>query len=262
MVECRNWKPGDVLRATGIPPHVHILLNTTEISEHQKRIPDLVSVKVVEALEERNQLFRNASKDDVRQFIMDAVQIALGGGAQEPEILPDAQPRAPRPASAEADRPQLYLTDKNKMTRIPPDFTLPSGNLQTAWSWYCCWDDQRKIPPLRAVFGHELSRSLSARFASYRTLMEAILKEAQKQGVWEETTDPAKAKDILKHVDLSGILPVRSPGGRIRRLDQLNWTTLANDFYATRQKLLQKPPTDDPQDGDDEETDDDEMADA
>lgn len=26
MVECRNWKPGDVMRATGIPPHAEILL--------------------------------------------------------------------------------------------------------------------------------------------------------------------------------------------------------------------------------------------
>jgi len=79
MVEYRNWKPGDVLRATGVPPHVHILLNTTELLEHQK-IPDLVSAKVAEALKERNQLFRNASKDDVRQFITDAVRNTLGGG--------------------------------------------------------------------------------------------------------------------------------------------------------------------------------------
>ena len=113
------------------------------------------------------------------------------------------------------------------------------GNLQTAWVSYCCWNDQENLPPLRAIFDRELSRSLSARFASYRTFMEAIVQKAVEQNVWQEPTDSSVAKEILRNVDLSGIIPTKTPKGHPRRLEQLRWTTLVNDFYAMRQQSQQ-----------------------
>ena len=47
------------------------------------------------------------------------------------------------------------------------------------------------------------------------------------------------AKDILRKVDLSGIIPTKTPTGHPRRLQQLRWTTLVNDFYAMRQQSQQ-----------------------
>ena len=38
--------------------------------------------------------------------------------------------------------------------------------------------------------------------------MDAIAKKAKEQGVWVEPTDPVVAKDILKSVDLSGVIPL------------------------------------------------------
>jgi len=118
------------------------------------------------------------------------------------------------------------------MSRIPPDFKLPRGNLQTAWICYCCWDKRRGIPPLRAVYGKELQRKLTSRFTRYTKLMEAIRNQAIHQNVWKEPDDEIAAVDILRKVDLSTIVPSTTRyARRQRRLDQLSWSTLAKDFY-------------------------------
>jgi len=233
LVECRNWRPGDVLRATGVPPHVQIMLNATEIMNYSKTIPDLVCTKVVEQLEDRNQLFRNASREEIQQMITSCFQNALG-------MPQNAERQIAQPVVAKNGHPKFYYSAPTKASRIPPDFKLPTGNLQKAWVAYCCWDDQKNIPPLRAVFGHELERRHSARFASFRTLMEAIVMKAIEQNVWVDPTDPVVAKNVLERVDLSEVIPTKTATGRPRRLDQVRWTTLVNDFYALRQKSQQQ----------------------
>ena len=252
LVECHNWKPGDVMRATGIPPHVHILLNSSQMMDNFRALPDLVCAKVVQELEDRNQLFRNASRDEIQHIIMTCVQNALGFRPQNER----AQNAEPAVAVARGVHPQIYYSGTSKASRLPPDFTLPTGNLLHAWMAYCCWDDRRNIPPLRAVFGHELRRDFSARFASYRTLMEAIVNKAVEQHVWVDSTDPVVVKNILNRVDLSEILPTTTPSGRVRRLDQIKWTTLVNDFYALRQQSQQGNIQPEADGDDDNETDD------
>jgi len=261
MVECREWRPGDALQPTGIPPHVMVLLHTKQLAENYKRIPDLVAAKVVQELDQRNQLFRNASKAEIQQFIMEAVHSAMEQGSREQPA--DGAQLQQQPSADGALHPYPG------MKRIPPGFKLPTSNLQTAWLNYLCWDDQRRVTPLRWIFGHELNRNLSPRFASYRTLMEAIITRAKEQGVWVETTDPIVAKRILNDVDLSDFIPTETPKGRKRRIDQLRWTTLSNDYYNYRKALLlqQHPRPDDDSDEpldhdiDDDETDVDDVED-
>jgi len=236
MVECRTWKPGDVLRATGIPPHVLLLLHSSELAEAQKKIPDAVTEKFIQVLEDRNQLVRNATKEDLENLLTDCFQKALG--LNRAESQQNAQPQ--QTGAIQVNRAELYTSENKRVSRIPPDFKLPCGTLQTAWVAYCCWDDQNNIPPLRAIYGHELSRKLSARFASYRTLMEAIIQKAEEQGIWVKPTNCIVAKQILNSVDLSEIIPTKTPKGRPRRLDQLGWTTLANDYYERKQQLLRE----------------------
>ena len=63
-------------------------------------------------------------------------------------------------------------------------------------------------------------------------------------------------KNILNRVDLSEILPTTTPSGRVRRLDQIKWTTLVNDFYALRQQSQQGNVQPEADGDDDNETDD------
>jgi len=64
--------------------------------------------------------------------------------------------------------------------------------------------------------------------------------KAIEQNVWVDPTDPVVAKNVLERVDLSEVIPTKTATGRPRRLDQVRWTTLVNDFYALRQKSQQQ----------------------
>ena len=123
--------------------------------------------------------------------------------------------------------PKLYLSN-GRLSRLPPDFVLPRGSLQSAWVRYFCWDSKKQTPPLRAVFGREMARRLSSRFARYKKLMEAIMDQAKLQSVWPAgPEDENSAMQILRQVDLSAIIPSSTRTRRVRRLDQLSWSTLA-----------------------------------
>ena len=63
--------------------------------------------------------------------------------------------------------------------------------------------------------------------------------KAVEQGLWVESIDPVVEKNILSMIDPSEILPTTTPTGLSRRLDQIKWITLANDFYVLRHQYQQ-----------------------
>ena len=66
--------------------------------------------------------------------------------------------------------------------------------------------------------------------------MESIVRQAQKQGVWEEP-DPMNKKsalDALAVIDLSRIFPAITIKGRERRLTQLSWITFSKEMYRKK----------------------------
>jgi len=138
-------------------------------------------------------------------------------------------------------KPNAYLMQTSKRvkwSRLPPNFQLPNGSLQSAWICYLCYDERNRLPPLRFVDGAEMNRSLSGEFTKYRKLMEALIQKAKDLGFWVDVVDQTDALDIFKHFNLSEIFPTTTPKGRARRLDQLKWETLANDFYNHRTTLV------------------------
>jgi len=63
--------------------------------------------------------------------------------------------------------------------------------------------------------------------------MEAIIDQARKQNIWKEPETPKEALAILDNVDLTGIVDCETPKKRRRtRLNELSWTTLAQDYYV------------------------------
>ena len=132
MVECHEWRQGDVMHATGIPPHVTSLVKEDEMLKRLENMPRLVVPAVIQELESRNLLLTGPSKEELERsysaVFSNVIEKYLGADARE--ILSErvqanlAQSQA---ASAPSTHPRLYLTEKNKMTRIPPDFNLPCG---------------------------------------------------------------------------------------------------------------------------------------
>ena len=62
--------------------------------------------------------------------------------------------------------------------------------------------------------------------------MEAIVSLAKEQNVWEEPKDLSQALQVFDRIDWSQLFPPTSPKNRVRRFDQLSWSTLANDYYT------------------------------
>jgi len=252
LVECHTWRPGDIIKATGIPPHVSITLHTIALTEAVSSLPERVSRSAQEFID--SQPDRPLSAERVGSIVREACDRLF-------ERLQHAHERQQEPQQQRRDSAnrarvpllQLYVTKNGKFSKLPPDFRLPRGNLKTAWEHYCCSDEARGIPALRSVNGFEMDRKLSTLFTRYRKLMDAIYRKAVEQNVWEEPPASREvANNILNSIDLSEILPFHVCAHRgSKRLDELSWITLSNDLYHSRRMLRQHPA--DPQDEEQEE---------
>jgi len=245
MVECHTWKPGDAIQATGIPPHVSILLQMKSLNQALTQMPDRISAMLDQRVDGEGAFLRNASSEQVKHLISEAVR----------EVIDNHNQRIPAPEDEGAPVveqglvfPSFFPTEKSKLSRLPPDFELPHGSLQNAWVCYLCWDKRKRLPPLRAVSGAEMRRSLASRFSRLRVLMEAIIKIAKQQNLWVEPEDERTAMQILNSVDLSQVISVTTHKHRTRRLDQLSWTTLAKDYYASLKQQRREADQDVPHD--------------
>jgi len=229
MVECHTWKPGDVMKATGIPPHVSLLLNMSELLKRMNTLPDQIRQTLNQNLQQHQPFFRSASSDQVKAIMVEAFREVMAKNRGDD----DGNAAGAAPVAAPVHYPPLFLTKKNKLSRLPPDFKLPRGPLPHAWARYFCWDTKNHLPPLRSVKGCELDRKYAGRLSKYSKLMEAIVNEAKKQGVWAEPdeNDRNSAMAILQRIDLSKLVPGTTKSKRERRLCQLSWTTLARDLY-------------------------------
>jgi len=258
MVECHIWAPGDTVQATGIPPHVSLLLHMSEMMKCMKAMPNELRQAMNDRLVEHYGFLNVASAEQVKAIMVDAFREVCrekDAAQREPEAEQSEQ------SVARSRLPRLYLSDQNKLTMLPPDFDLPHGTLKNAWIHYCCWDEAKRIPPLRLVHGSDMKKSLRSRFARYKKIMEAIIAKAKEQNVWVEPEDIHTAADILNKVDLSQIIPATTAKHRPRRLEQLSWATLAKDFYKSQRHLPESQAEQDdgdntdPEDGDVDEDD-------
>ena len=41
--------------------------------------------------------------------------------------------------------------------RVPEDFVLPGGTLESVWVLWCCGDDTKKIPPYRFIHASDFA---------------------------------------------------------------------------------------------------------
>ena len=261
IVELHTWTPGDAVKATGIPPHICLLLHSKRVDDTLRALPHDLSQMIVNSLKRQGLFSRNMTAEQFKSFVAETIQNALDKCEPIASLKNKQQHECGQVNPPACAYPELYTSDDGKLSRLPPDFVLPRGSLQSAWIRYFCWDTRKRTPPLRAVFGKEMARRLSSRFARYKKLMEAIIRQAKIQNVWTaDPKDETSAAQILRQVDLSRIVPSKTHTSRVRRLDQLSWSTLANDYYSARKNYQQRDHQeqlhDDMTDEDDDMTDD------
>ncbi len=110
-------------------------------------------------------------------------------------------------------------------------------DLRTAWISYLVKDEVNGIPELSEVDGWEIRAELRSKFAKYKKLKKAIIKEAKKQGKWSgKTKDEETASGIVRRINLKGIIWMRTEKKGIRGMEQLRWITYGNEYIKKRQK--------------------------
>ena len=200
------------MNVTGIPPHIGIMRELKSLTEALKVLPNSMTETLGDFVEQRSLSSRPVTKDEVKTVTLEVLENFwqrvnahedAGSGQDESHRQEDASDFFSEFVSP---KEQPLFPCNGKLSRLPPDFTLPSGNLHTAWMCFLFSDKEKGTPPLRAVFGREMSRKFGPSFSRYKQLMQAIVDQASRQGIWKEPNTPNEALTILDQVDLSDIV--------------------------------------------------------
>ena len=195
-VDCRIERPGDVLRASGVPPHVSILMkldtitrNLNEMAIQQQqcmdRLPQQLQAIVSHELEQRaiggGSITPGAMQSILRDMgvteVVDTLR-RLGSISLQP---PPQGPASVPPAVSDS-QPRMWMWG-GKFRRLPETFRFPCMTILSAWQLWCCGDPSHQYPPFSHILPDDLSDSNTRkRLSDFRVLMIAMEQRVKASG--------------------------------------------------------------------------------
>jgi hypothetical protein len=129
-----------------------------------------------------------------------------------------------------------------KIRRAPQDFELPLCNLRSGFSHYCLPDLSKKVPALRRLCAVDVGddsipeqKARKRKLAEYQALYGLMKSHLEANNRWVEEPSPAQVNEMF---DLAvGCLGIseKTPTGRLRRLDEIAWSTVARELRETEE---------------------------
>jgi len=237
-VKCHIGTSNDLIKCTGIPPHVHTLIAMENMSSHlQKLIPAIKEVApdtaqlITKVLEDRAIGAGTVTKDCLEEAISTAL-IKSGILEKINRDHPDVHNLAPAVQSE-----QVCFTWGGKLHAFPEDFTLPKGNAFIAWQQYCCGDSRRKILPLRRLTSHDLRQSQKKRFYDFLFLMNQLKNGLKEKNLWKEgELTIEEANSLFPTAFASLNIPKETHKNRRRRIDQIQWNSVVSILRGCMKK--------------------------
>ncbi len=235
--------------ATGVPPHVSILrtlqdfLNQfTEIASSVQLITPEVVNGVVRELEQRAIGSGTVTRDGLEGLLNQCLERAgVPSLIEEMRALRDSVHSAPIVDNRDnhhhertLDR-QAFMWD-GSFHLVPQDFQFPSGDVQTAWQYWCCGDPSRYYAPYRLLKPTDMSTpNLRKRLSDYRFPMGKLEEKLVEQSRWIANADVSQANEMFQLV-APMVLDLNSEtvNNRKRRPYQVKWGTMVN---LVRKKL-------------------------
>ncbi len=242
-VVCRLPNVGDTISSTGVPPHVSILrtlqgfLNQfTEITSTLQSIPPEVVNGVIRELEQRAIGAGTVTRDGLERLLNQCLERAgIPSLIEEMRAMRDGVDTAPavnNPDHHSHERSyghQAYMWD-GSFHLVPQDFQFPSGDVQTAWQYWCCGDPSRNYVPYRLLKPNDMSTpNLRKRLSDYRFLMGKLEEKLVEQSRWIANANVSQANEMLQLV-APIVLDLNSDtiNNRKRRPYQVKWGTMVN----------------------------------
>lgn len=226
------------MRATGIPPHVSLLLNLTsmenqvrEVNTHitSQLVPDVVA-GITTILEERAIQSHAVTPSHLESLLTQCLERAglnemldrmNSGGGLGSDHSPSSS--SDQGQSGRVERTTFWWGGKPHM--LPEGYFVPVLPLLLSWQLYMMPDLEKNLPPLRLVHPSDFSSSTARkRFSTFKTLMMQIESEVKRLNLFIELPDLSQCNQMF---DLgSPVLGIPESGKR--RLSQIAWSTTSN----------------------------------
>lgn len=221
------------LRPTGVPPYVGMLVGMKEIvlelrafARALERAPADVAAAVAEVGRDDAAITRtnldSVVADAFRNTgIYEAID-RLNAMNTMPPLHPTVQFEPEDIVPIGPDRVLPLRVHNGRLTRLRVGFVLPKGTLLSAWQLWFCGN-----PPLRAIAPKELgSRAMEKRYNDLQFVMRKLHANVPQ---FPRTPSPtiAEANDAFVRASENFELLRVTPSGRVRRIDQVRWTSAA-----------------------------------
>ena len=120
---------------------------------------------------------------------------------------------------------ELFNWD-GKFRKLPRDYALPSGCLDSAFQCWMLPDTRRNISPLRSCSTSDFAANKQKRFCDFSKLMRIIESCARDKNVFVENPTIEQLGVMLNTWYAQRRINAVIPKGRVRRTNQLKWTSV------------------------------------
>lgn len=250
-VECRLERQGDVMRTTGIPPLVPILRQMEELRgtlaplvEGMGNLASDVVKGVTQVLEERAvqaQAVTPAHLDErLDEKLMDVFRrtgvLDFIEKTKDGSLFAGAAPSS-APAAAPSQRAVQLHNWGGRFSKVPESFIVPKGSTYVAFQHWMFGSQEGGYPALRTVQPIDIPTKQKERFSHLRWLMGEVESEAKRAKVWVDSPTVEQATEVFQATMPHLGLPTKSPKGRKRRMQDLNWGTVVNSLRSVRRNV-------------------------
>jgi hypothetical protein len=247
------------MQSTGIPPHVNALVMYERLNRNLLKVGEAVykacaktTKDVKDFLEEKAIGLGNVTATHLHNVVNSSLKSVLDTMGLNKDFVQKVTEKTNKTECMLIDeQPQRPIGNWMQLrTQVPQDFTFFKGTLAVAFQHWCCGNPSRECPPLRDLKPELLvNDDMKRRFADLKFMLDMMVKEAKRKGLWIDRPSPAKGLWIDRPSPAEAVyialktrhclkIPSKTQKNRIRRLDQLEWTTCAK---LVREAHTKKP---------------------
>ena len=228
LVHCGLETPAAMLRATGIPPHVALLKQMSELSAQTEQTVNHIDHSASKVVDDVvNELDRRAigggsiTANGLREAIMECLN-SSGLNAIVESL------RSSIPEGAANDDELATNSTGDAIERcLPVGYEIPNCSIYNLWLLWCCGSQFNDTPPLRyAIPGTKLERNLQRRLSDLRFIMRRIERRATELGMMNSVFSQDEAHHIFAMCKESVAVSPITLKSRKRRRGQLSWVTV------------------------------------
>jgi hypothetical protein len=237
----------DVLRATGIPPHISLLTGVEDLKNQLSTVVDEI---------------KNTRQQTVNDIVTELEARAVGAGTVTYDGLEgminrcldsaglsrvidrmDSHPDSPVNTTSGAINTGFSVFNwGGGLKRVPETFELPECSEAQLWQFWCCGNEALRYPPYRLLTPSDMnSKNKKKRLSDMRYLMLDIEDKAKLLNIYEEKPSSVQAANIYRSCkETVQAMPVQLKNGRKRRIGQLGWRTVVNIMRKRSKDTVQE----------------------